>query len=219
VIGEGGILVPPDDFLPGLRELCDRHGWYLCIDEVLSGFGRCGKMWAYEHWPVEPDLIVIGKGISGGSMPLAAVAARGDITERADAYVASTYSGHPAACMAGLKTLEILQRDGLFEHATELGERALSRLREMKARYAAIGDVRGKGLWLAVEFVKDRTTKEKDHAFAAEVNRLCLENGLYLVSDSISCFVRIQPPVNIPAALLDQGLDILEDAIRVASRG
>ncbi|HET7294607.1 MAG TPA: aspartate aminotransferase family protein [Vicinamibacteria bacterium] len=219
VIGEGGILVPPDDFLPGLRELCDRHGWYLCIDEVLSGFGRCGKMWAYEHWPVEPDIIVIGKGISGGSMPIAAVAARADITERADAYVASTYSGHPAACMAGLKTLEILQRDRLFEHATALGGRALSRLRAMQAKYPAIGDVRGKGLWLAVEFVKDRTTREKDHAFAAEVNRHCLENGLYLVHDSISWFVRIQPPVNIPEALLDQGLDILEDAIRAASGG
>jgi 4-aminobutyrate aminotransferase len=219
VIGEGGILVPPDDFLPGLRALCDRHGWYLCIDEVLSGFGRCGKMWAYEHWPVEPDLLVIGKGISGGSMPIAAVAARGDITERADAYVASTYSGHPAACMAGLKTLEILKRDRLFDHATTLGERGLVRLRGMLAKYPAIGDVRGKGLWLAVEFVKDRKTKEKDHAFAAEVNRLCLENGLYLVADSISCFVRIQPPVNIPASLFEQGLDILEDAIRVASGG
>ncbi len=219
VIGEGGILIPPDDFLPGLRELCDRHGWYLCIDEVLSGFGRCGKMWAYEHWPVEPDLLVIGKGISGGTMPIAAVAARGDITERADAYVASTYSGHPAACMAGIKTLEILKRDRLFEHATTLGERALVRLRGLMAKYPAIGDVRGKGLWLAVEFVKDRLTREKDHAFAAEVNRLCLENGLYLVADSISCFVRIQPPVNIPPSLFEQGLDILEDAIRVASGG
>jgi 4-aminobutyrate aminotransferase len=89
----------------------------------------------------------------------------------------------------------------------------------MMSKYPALGDVRGKGLWLAVEFVKDRRTKEKDHAFAAEVNRRCLENGLYLVSDSISCFVRIQPPVNIPAALFEQGLDILEDAIRVASGG
>jgi 4-aminobutyrate aminotransferase-like enzyme len=219
VIGEGGILVPPDDFLPGLRALCDRHGWYLCIDEVLSGFGRCGKMWAYEHWPVEPDLLVIGKGLSGGSMPIAAVVARGDITERADAYVASTYSGHPAACMAGIKTLEILHRDRLFDHAAALGARALDRLRGMMAKYPEIGDVRGKGLWLAVEFVKDRRTKEKHHAFAAEVNRLCLENGLYLVADSISCFVRIQPPVNIPAPLFEQGLDILEDAIRAASGG
>jgi 4-aminobutyrate aminotransferase-like enzyme len=219
VIGEGGILVPPDDFLPGLRELCDKYGWYLCIDEVLSGFGRCGKMWAYEHWPVEPDLLVIGKGLSGGSMPIAAVAARGDITERADAYVASTYSGHPAACMAGIKTLEILQRDRLFEHATALGEKALARLRGLQSKYPVIGDVRGKGLWIAVEFVKDRATKEKDYTFAAEVNRLCLENGLYLVADSISCYVRIQPPVNIPASLFEQGLEILEDAIRVASGG
>ncbi len=115
VIGEGGIIVPPDDFLPRLRGLCDRHGWYLCIDEVLSGFGRCGKMWAFEHSAVEPDLIVIGKGLSGGVMPIAAVAARGDITEKADAYVASTYSGHPAACAAAIKTLEIVSRPGFFE--------------------------------------------------------------------------------------------------------
>jgi len=214
VIGEGGIVVPPDDFLPGLRELCDRHGWLLCIDEVLSGFGRCGKMWAYENWPVEPDLIVIGKGLSGGIMPIAAVAARGEITERADAYVASTYSGHPAACAAAIKTIEILYRDRLFDHANELGALALERLRAMLQRYSIIGDVRGKGLWLAVEFVKDRKTLAKNFEAAAEVNRRCLENGLYLIHDSIAWFVRIQPPVNIPRALFEQGLDILEAAIR-----
>src|SRR6185436_4959574 len=210
VIGEGGILVPPDDFLPGLRELCDRYGWYLCIDEVLSGFGRCGKMWAFQHWDVEPDLLVIGKGLSGGSMPIAAVAARSDITERADAYVASTYSGHPAACAAAIKTLEILHRDRLFDYAAELGERALARLRPLAERHAIVGDVRGKGLWLAVEFVQDRRTRVKNFAAAAEVNRRCLEKGLYLIHDSISWYVRVQPPLNIPRALFDQGLDILE---------
>jgi 4-aminobutyrate aminotransferase-like enzyme len=214
VIGEGGILVPPDDFLPGLRELCDRHGWYLCIDEVLSGFGRCGKLWAFEHWNVEPDLIVIGKGLSGGVMPIAAVAARGDITEKADAYVASTYSGHPAACAAGVTTLEILGRPGFLDNVNELGAYALERLEGMKQRYAAIGDVRGKGLWLAVEFVKDRETREKDFARAAAVAELCLRNGLYPIHDSIAWFVRIQPPLTIERALLEQGLDILEDAIR-----
>jgi len=214
VIGEGGILVPPDDFLPGLRELCDRYGWYLCIDEVLSGFGRCGKMWAFQHWDVEPDLIVIGKGLSGGSMPIAAVAARSDITERADAYVASTYSGHPAACAAAIKTLEILHRDRLFDYAAELGERALARLRPLAERHAIVGDVRGKGLWLAVEFVQDRRTRVKNFAAAAEVNRRCLEKGLYLIHDSISWYVRVQPPLNIPRALFDQGLDILEESIR-----
>jgi 4-aminobutyrate aminotransferase-like enzyme len=101
VVGEGGVWVPPDDFLPGLREMCDRHGWYLCIDEVEAGFGRCGKMWAFEHWGVEPDLIVIGKGLSGGAVPISAVAVRADIAERAHAYVASTYSGHPAAAPPG----------------------------------------------------------------------------------------------------------------------
>jgi 4-aminobutyrate aminotransferase len=221
VIGEGGIVVPPDDFLPGLRTLCDKYGWYLCIDEVLSGFGRCGKMWAYENWPVEPDLIVIGKGISGGSMPLSAVVARGDITEKADAYVASTYSGHPAACAAAIKTLEILQRDHLFDRANELGALGLARLEAMKKKYGVIGEVRGKGLWLAAEFVKDRKTREKDFEAAAAVNRECLKNGLYLIHDSISWFVRLQPPLTIEKSLFEQGMDILEDAIaRVdSSRG
>jgi 4-aminobutyrate aminotransferase-like enzyme len=217
VIGEGGIIVPPDDFLPGLRGLCDTYGWLLCIDEVLAGFGRCGKMWAFQNWSVEPDLIVVGKGISGGSMPLAAVVARGDITEKADAYVASTYSGHPAACAAAVKTIEILHRDRLFDHANALGAYGLERLRAMKDAHPAIGDVRGKGLWLAVEFVKDRTTREKNAAFAAAVNRACLRSGLYLIHDSISWFVRIQPPLNIEDALFEQGLDILEGAIRKAS--
>jgi 4-aminobutyrate aminotransferase-like enzyme len=213
VIGEGGIIVPPDDFLPELRALCDRHGWYLCIDEVLSGFGRCGKMWAFEHTGVEPDLIVIGKGLSGGVMPIAAVAARGDITEKADAYVASTYSGHPAACAAALKTIEIVSRPGFFEGVSALGERALDRLRRLQERCPSVGDVRGRGLWLAVEFVKDRKTRVKDFETAARVARICLANGLYPIHDSISWFVRIQPPLNIEPELFDQGLDILEGAI------
>jgi 4-aminobutyrate aminotransferase-like enzyme len=213
VIGEGGIVVPPDDFLPGLRELCDRHGWYLCIDEVLSGFGRCGKLWAYENWDVEPDLIVIGKGLSGGLMPIAAVAARGDITERADAFVSSTYSGHPAACVAAMKALEILERDRLPEHATELGRHALERLQPLVGRSPIVGDVRGKGLWLAVELVTDPVTRGKNYAAAAAVNRACLSRGLYYIHDSISWFVRIQPPLNIERPLFEQGLDILEEAI------
>jgi 4-aminobutyrate aminotransferase-like enzyme len=218
VIGEGGILVPPDDFLPGLRELCDRYEWYLCIDEVLSGFGRCGKMWAYENWEVEPDLIVIGKGLSGGVMPIAAVATRSDIAKKADAYVAGTYAGHPAGCAAAMKTLEILLRDRVFDYTRELGSYALDRLHTMKEKYPQIGDVRGKGLWLAVEFVKDRATREKDYATAKEVNRLCLQNGLYLIHDSISWFVRIQPPLTIERSLFEQGLDILDAAIGEAKR-
>lgn len=213
VVGEAGVWVPPDDFLPGLRELCDRHDWYLCIDEVQSGFGRCGKMWAFEHWNVEPDLIVIGKGLSGGSMPIAAVAGRHDIFDKAEAFVAGTYAGHPAACAAGMKALEIIKRDGLLEHATALGDYGLKRLQGMKEKYPVIGEVRGKGLWLAVEFIKDPKTRTKNFEAAAAVNERCLKNGLYYIHDNISWFVRIQPPLNIESTLFEQGMDILEEAI------
>ncbi|PYS93880.1 MAG: aspartate aminotransferase family protein [Acidobacteria bacterium] len=217
VVGEAGVWIPPDDFLPGLREMCDRHGWYLCIDEVQSGFGRCGKWWAMEHWGVEPDLLVIGKGLSGGSMPIAAVAGQAQMMDKAHAFLAGTYAGHPAGCAAGLKTIEIIERDRLLEHATTLGEYGLGRLLEMKEKYAVIGEVRGKGLWLALEFVKNRETREKDFETAAIVNRECLKHGLYYIADSISWFARIQPPLNIERALFEQGLDILEEAIRTAT--
>jgi len=213
VVGEAGVWIPPDDFLPGLREMCDRHGWYLCIDEVQSGFGRCGRMWAFEHWNVEPDLIVIGKGLSGGSMPIAALAGRHEIFDSAEAFVAGTYAGHPAACAAGAKTLEIMARDRVLEHATELGDYGLKRLQAMKDRYPVIGEVRGKGLWLAAEFVKDPKTREKNFEAAARVNEHCLKNGLYYIHDSISWFVRIQPPLTIERPLFEQGMDILEEAV------
>ncbi len=218
VVGEAGVWVPPDDFLPGLRDMCDRYGWYLCIDEVQSGFGRCGKWWALEHWGVEPDILVIGKGLSGGSMPIAAVAGNEEIMDKAHAFLAGTYAGHPAACAAGMKAIEIIERDRLLEYATSLGEYGLKRLREMKEKYPVIGEVRGKGLWLAAEFVKDRETRAKNFEAAAEINRICLRNGLYYIHDGISWFARIQPPLNIDRALFEQGLDILEDAIRQVSR-
>src|SRR5262245_6878222 len=213
VVGEAGVWVPPDDFLPGLRDLCDRHDWFYCIDEVQSGFGRCGRMWAFEHWNVEPDLIVIGKGLSGGSMPIAAVAGRHEIFDRAEAFVAGPDAGHPAACAAGMKALEIVQRDRLLEHATTLGAYGLERLQRMKEKYPIIGEVRGKGLWLAAEFVKDQKSRDRNYEAAAQVNLHCLRNGLYYIHDSISWFVRLQPPLNIQRALFEQGMDILEDAI------
>ncbi len=213
VVGEAGIWVPPDDFLSGLRALCDKHDWYLCIDEVQSGFGRCGRMWAFEHWNVDPDLIVIGKGLSGGSMPIAAVTGRHDIFDKAEAFVAGTYAGHPAGCAAGLKTIEIIQRDRLLEHATALGDYGLKRLQAMKEKYPIIGEVRGKGLWLTAEFIKDTATRDKNYEAAAQVNQHCLTHGLYYIHDNISWFVRIQPPLNIERALFEQGMDILEDAI------
>ena len=218
VVGEGGVWVPPDDFLPGLREMCDRHGWIYCIDEVQSGFGRCGKWWAMEHWGVVPDLLVIGKGLSGGSMPIAAVAGRAEIVDRAHAFLAGTYAGHPAACAAGMKAIEIIRRDHLLEHSTELGAYGLRRLQEMKEKYPVIGEVRGKGLWLAAEFVKDRESRSKHFEAADAINKTCLKNGHYYIHDSISWFARFQPPINIERALFEQALDIFEDAVRQVGR-
>ena len=217
VMGESGVWIPPDDFLPGLREMCDRYGWYLCMDEVQSGFGRCGKMWAFENWDAEPDLIVIGKGISGGLEPIAAVAGRAEVMDKAEASVSGTYAGTPAGCAAAIKTIEILYRDRLFDYSSELGEYGLGRLRKMQEKYPIIGEVRGKGLWLAVEFVKDRKTKEKNFEAAERVNAECLKNGLYLIYDEIGWFVRIQPPLNIERSLFEQGMDILEEAISTAN--
>jgi 4-aminobutyrate aminotransferase/(S)-3-amino-2-methylpropionate transaminase len=151
-------------------------------------------------------------------VPISAVAVRADIAQQAHAYVASTYSGHPAGCAAGIKTLEILQRDGLIERATTLGEEGLARLRLMKDSSPIVGDVRGKGLWLAVEFVADRASRRKNYEAARAVNRACLENGLYCIQDG-DWFLRIQPPLNIERGLFHQGLDILEEAIRKVGSG
>jgi 4-aminobutyrate aminotransferase-like enzyme len=216
VVGEAGVWVPPDDFLPGLRALCDKHDWALCIDEVQSGFGRCGRMWACEQWNVVPDLMVIGKGLSGGVMPIAAVSGKASLMDRAEAFVSSTYSGHPAACAAAVKTLEILERDRVIEHAAVLGRLGFDRLRAMQEKYAVIGEVRGLGLWLAAEFVRDRGTRERDYDAEMEVNADCLRNGLYIIHDNIAWFARLQPPLTIERDLFLQGLDILEDAVAAA---
>ncbi|HYS77977.1 MAG TPA: aminotransferase class III-fold pyridoxal phosphate-dependent enzyme, partial [Candidatus Dormibacteraeota bacterium] len=141
------------------------------------------------------------------------VAGRHDIFDKAEAFVAGTYAGHPAGCAAGLKTIEIIQRDRLLEHATALGDYGLKRLQAMKEKYPVIGEVRGKGLWLTAEFIKDTKTRDKNFEAAARVNQHCLSHGLYYIHDNISWFVRIQPPLNIERALFEQGMDILEDAI------
>ncbi len=151
-------------------------------------------------------------------MPIAALAGNVEIMDKSHGFLAGTYAGHPAACAAGMKAIEIIERDHLLDYATSLGELGMRRLQEMKEKYPIIGEVRGMGLWLAAEFVKDRETRAKNYEAAARINRFCLENGLYYIHDSISWFARIQPPLNIERALFEQGLDILEEAIRRASR-
>ena len=213
VAGEGGVWVPSNDFLPGLRAMCDRYGWYLCLDEVQSGFGRCGSMWAFEHWDTEPDVLVIGKGLSGGVMPIAAVATRADIAEAADAFVAGTYAGQPAACAAAIKTIEVLARDRIHERAAELGAYALARLSTLSDQYDIVGDVRGLGLWLGIELVTDSESRVRNYDAARLVHRRCIEEGLYYIHEDTSSTIRVQPPLTIERDLFEHGLDILERAI------
>src|SRR6185503_6975988 len=155
--GEGGYIVPPPEFHRELRRLCDQHGILLIADEVQSGMGRTGKMFAMEHFGVAPDIVCLAKGIASG-MPLGAIVARADIMDWGKGSHASTFGGNPVSCVAALETIALLE-EGLMQNAARVGEFLLSKLRENASRRPLIGDVRGKGLMVGVELVRDRETK------------------------------------------------------------
>ncbi len=208
--GEGGYVVPPDGFLPGLRELCDRHGILLIVDEVQSGMGRTGKWWAIEHWGVQPDIVTTAKGIASG-MPLGGIIARAEIMEKwIPGAHASTFGGNPVSCAAGLATFELL-RDGYIENAARMGAYAMDKLRAMMAQHPSIGDVRGKGLMLGVEFVKDRETHERWPEMRDLVVDQAFEAGLLVLGCGPNT-LRLIPPLNVSRDVLDGGLSVLESA-------
>jgi adenosylmethionine-8-amino-7-oxononanoate aminotransferase len=165
IIGGGGVLVPPDDYLPGLREVCDRYGCLLILDEVITGFGRTGKMFGCEHWGVVPDVMTIAKGVSSGYLPLGACAVsekvfdafKGEADEGKEFSQVSTYGGHPTCCAAALANLEILTRERLWENSEQVGDYLLGRLRDIES--PLIKEVRGKGLMLAVELQNEDGTE------------------------------------------------------------
>jgi len=217
VQGEGGFIDPPKNFLPGLKELCDEHGIQLIVDEVQTGFARTGKMWAIDHFGVEPDVITMAKAIASG-LPLSAVVARDELMK--DIYPGSlggTYGGNPIACATALKVIEIIERERIVERAAEMGAKLRKRLDELYDRYEVIGDVRGLGPMLAMEFVKDRGTREPNPDASSRVMKTCLGNGLLTLKAGLynNC-IRLHPPLTIEDKLLDRGMEILEDAIKKA---
>jgi len=203
--GEGGYIIPPAAWLVRLRELCDRHGILLVADEVQSGMGRTGRMWAIEHAEVEPDIVISAKGIASG-LPLGAFMARAGLMETWSAGAhGSTYGGSPVPCAAGLATLEVIKSDKLLANAAEQGEFLLSGLRDLQQKYPGrITDVRGIGLMIGVEF---RTAGE-----AEAVQRQAFERGL-LVLECGERSIRISPPLIVSRAQADAGLRLLGDAI------
>lgn len=209
--GEGGYIVPPDGFLPALRELCDRHGILLMMDEVQTGMGRTGKWWAVEHWGVEPDIICTAKGIASG-MPLGAIIARKEIMKTwAPGAHASTFGGNPISCAAGIATFDLL-KNGLIDNAARMGEYMMGKLCDMQERHPSIGDVRGKGLMVGVEFVMDRATREAAPKLRNAVVDYAFEENLLLLGCGPNT-LRVIPPLNVEQEVIDEALLILEHVI------
>ena len=211
--GEGGYVIPPAGFFPALRDLCDRHGILLIADEVQSGMGRTGKWWAIEHFGVEPDIICIGKGIASG-VPLGAMVARKSVVTWPKGSHGNTYGGNPIACSAALASIGLIE-DQYIQNATEVGEYTLDALEEIKVRHPSIGDVRGIGLMIGVEFVEDKGSRKPAHDLQERVIDLAFELGLLMLGCGQST-IRISPPLSVSRAEIDEGLTIFERAITLA---
>jgi 4-aminobutyrate aminotransferase len=206
--GEGGYIVPPDGFLQGLRALCDRHGILLIFDEVQSGIGRTGKMFASQHWGVSPDIMTLAKGLGSG-LPIGMVVAKRSIMSqwKRGAH-GNTYGGNPLCCAAALATLELVT-GGLMDNAARMGEHFMGRLRELQSRHAVIGEVRGKGLMIGMELVSDRVTRKPARELCDQFINRAYENGLLLLSCGQST-VRFMPPLVVSAAEIDEAVAILD---------
>lgn len=211
--GEGGYVVPPASFFPLLRELCDKHGILLIVDEVQTGVGRTGRWWAIEHWGVEPDIVCTAKGLASG-IPLGGIVARQSVSTWPTSAHGNTFGGNPIACVAALATLEVLENGGL-QNAAEQGDWMPHRLGEMQARHPSIGEVRGKGLMIGVEFVQDRTSRAPDARIRNRIVELAFEHGLLIMGCGANS-MRIIPPLTISRAEAEEGLDIFEYVLGLA---
>lgn len=211
--GEGGYLVPPDGFLEGLRALCDRHGILLIFDEVQSGIGRTGKMFASEHWGVRPDIMTLAKGLGSG-LPIGLVVAKKTLMEKWKRGAhGNTYGGNPLCCAAALATLDLVQ-NGYAANAAEVGGYFLTGLRELAKEFDCIGDVRGKGLMIGTELI-DRASGKAAPALCQRVLTRAYHNGLILLSCGVST-VRFIPPLMLSRAQVDEALALLRIALREA---
>ena len=208
--GEGGYVVAPDNFLRELRAICNRHGILLVVDEVQSGAGRTGKWWAIQHSGVEPDIVCMAKGIASG-MPLGVCMARAEIMDWVPGSHASTFGGNPISLAAALATMDVLEREGIA-NAARVGEFMLERLRGWKESHPLIGDVRGRGLMIGMELVKDKATREPAPALRNRWEALAFEKGLMVLGCGETS-LRLCPPLIISEQEATVAMDILEEAL------
>jgi adenosylmethionine-8-amino-7-oxononanoate aminotransferase len=224
VIGAGGIIPPPPDYFARIREICDRHGILLILDEVVTGFGRGGTMFGFERYGVRPDVVTLAKGITSGYLPLGASVVSDAVYETISAGLPDqmpishgfTYSGHPTCCAAAIANIDLIERDGLVQNAAEVGDYLITRLRERIGDFETVGEIRGIGLMIGVELVADRATKRgfsRPHAACTMVEHEAWERGLYCRAMGLET-VGIAPPLTIDRDCADQIVDILAESIR-----
>jgi len=215
ILGEGGIIPPPPEYFKIVKETLDEYGILFIADEVQTGFSRTGKLFAVEHYGVEPDIMTLAKGIADG-FPISACIAREDIGnafEPGDHL--STFGGNPVSSAAALANINVMLRDKLPDQVAEKGEYIMKRLDEMKEQYPIIGDVRGKGLMIGIELVKDQKKKTPAVEEVRKIRDLCREKGLLVGSGGVKgCVLRIQPPLVIEKEQIDKALNILEESIK-----
>lgn len=214
--GEGGYVVPPDDYFKRLKKMLDKNGILMIDDEVQAGMGRTGRWFGIEHWDVEPEVICTSKALASG-LPIGATIARDQLMDWEGGSHANTFGGNPVSSAAGIEVIRAIRDEHLLENATREGTHILKRLKELQEKYPIIGDVRGKGLMIGAEIVKDPKTKEFGETEARDIMMKCFRHGLALITCGHST-LRIAPPLIITRDLVDSGLDILEGAVKEVSK-
>ena len=224
VVGSNGILVPPPDYMPKLKRICEKHGALLIADEVMSGFGRCGEWFACDLWNVQPDIITMAKGITAAYLPLAATTVSEEIADYFEENffnIGHTYSGHPMTVACALETLQIYEDENIFAGVKDKGRYLMDKLCELKEKHPCVGDVRGVGLFCGVELVKNRETKEPFDDYdakikgkpsvVAQVGGKMMAEGVYVVP-MINTLI-LAPPLIIEEAQIDEGIAALDKAL------
>ncbi len=226
VTGTNGVFVPPKEYLPRIREICDEFGVLLIADEVMTGWGRTGKWFGVDNWDVVPDMMTMAKGVTQGYVPLGAVVVNKKIADYLDEnmlWCGLTYSGHPLACATGVATVKVYEEEKLIENAAAMGEILKTRLNELKEKHPSIGDVRSIGLFAAIELVKDRKTKEPlapwngpDPGIIGQINKCLREKGVYIYLRWNYMF--LAPPIAINEKELKFGLDVIDECLDLADK-
>jgi len=216
VQGEGGYVVPPDDYFPRLKKILDKQNILMVDDEIQSGMGRTGKWFALEHWGVIPDMVTIAKALASG-IPIGAVVAKEELMDLEGGSHANTFGGNPVACAAALQVIDVITQERLMENATRQGTYLMKRLREFQQKYPIIGDVRGKGLMVGAEIVKNPKTKEPAPKEVESMMNWCFKHGLAIITAGKSA-MRFAPALTITQELIDAGLDVFEGSVKQVAK-